>query len=54
MKSMKYGSKEKPDDLVEITVPDHIELPARIEVRYPDNDYESQVFWGLPNTIIHY
>lgn len=45
MKTQKYGSKEHPGDIVEITVPDHIELPVQIRVRYPEEDFRDDVFW---------
>lgn len=44
MKTQKYGCKDN-DDIVTVTVPDHIELPAQITVRYPDEDFKDRTFW---------
>jgi hypothetical protein len=45
MASQKYGHPDKPGDIIVILVPDNVETPASIEVRYPDEDYRSYVFW---------
>lgn len=45
MKSQKYGCKDKPGDIIEVSVPKHIELPFQITVRYPDEDYKDYTFW---------
>jgi hypothetical protein len=45
MKSQTLGSREYPGIYAVITVPDEVELPARLEVRLPEKDYESVVLW---------
>lgn len=45
MKTILLGSREYPGVYAEVTVPDNVELPARLEVRMLDRDYESTVLW---------
>jgi hypothetical protein len=46
MKSQVYGRKDN-DDTITVTVPDHIELPARVEVRDTSDDahWRTVEFW---------
>ena len=45
MKTITLGSKDYPGVYATVTVPDNVELPARMEVRMLDRDYASTVLW---------
>ncbi len=53
MKSQKYRCKDKPNDEFEIVMPYHIELPAQVRVRYPDEDFREYVFWSDGKPVYH-
>ena len=45
MQTITLGSKDYPGTYVTVSAPDHVELPAQIEVRMVDKDFKSTRLW---------